>query len=139
MPRVCHPNLLKLNEIEFMGFQMYQDTLHEALNRTVYGSGVQHKRIAAELDLTPSQLSRMVGPDNSLNFPFEKIPHLMEVTQNYIILDVMADLSGHELRPKEISPTELVGNLVDAIKQLPSQLEQVMGPVVEALKNGEKQ
>ena len=114
---------------------MYQDTLHEALNTTVYGSGVPQKVIAAELDLTASQLSRMVSIDDSLNFPYKKIPQLMKVTNNYLILEVMADLSGHELRPKEVSPTELVGRLVEVIENLPEQLGQVMGPVVEALKD----
>ena len=114
---------------------MYQEALHEALNRTVYGSGIAQKVIAAELDLTPSQLSRMVSSDTSLNFPFDKIARLMKTTNNYLILEVLADLSGHELRPKEISPTELVNDLVSAIKHLPGQLERAM----EAIQNDKRE
>ena len=110
-------------------FQMQRDAIHEALVRTVYGS-VAQKVIAAELDMSPSELSRRVSDNESLQFPFEKIPRLMEITGDYRILDTLADLSGREVRVKEINATELVGLVVRKIEELPDQLKAAMNAVI---------
>ncbi len=113
-------------------FHMEADALHEALNRTVYGNAVAQKVIAAELDLSPSELSRMVSRENSLRFPHERLARLMQVTRNYCYLEALAGLAGFELRPKEVSPTELVNDLIQAIQNMPEKI----GEALEAIKDG---
>ena len=94
-------------------FQAQRDKIQEALVRTVYGN-VPQKIIAAELDMSPSDLSRRVSANESLQFPFEKIPRLMEVTGDYRILDTLAELSGREVRIKEINLADVADRIVAA-------------------------
>ena len=115
---------------------MEADALHDALNRTIYSGAIAQKVIAADLDLSPSELSRMVSRENSLRFPHERLAKLMQITGNYCYLEVLAELSGFELRPKEISPTELVNDLIQAIQTMPDKIGEVIGPLVEAIQNG---
>ena len=109
---------------------MNRDHLHEAICRTVYGSALQLKLIAADLDMSSSHLSRMLSDHDTLKFPFEKIPALMRVTNDYRILDTLAELSGREVRIKEIDPTALVAMMVKTIDELPDRLHEAMAAVI---------
>ena len=111
---------------------MANKAISEALNRTVYGSGVALKNIAAELDMSSSELSRRVSENGSIYFPLEKLPRLMAVTGDYSILDVIAEHAGREVKMKEVSPTQLVEDVKALIEALPGKL----GEAMEAIQNG---
>ena len=93
---------------------MSRDQLHEAICRTVYGCVLAAKVIAADLDMSSSHLSRMLSDHDALKFPFEKIPALMRITNNYLILDTLAELSGREVRLKEINLADVADRIVAA-------------------------
>jgi DNA-directed RNA polymerase specialized sigma subunit len=100
--------------------------LNDAINKTVYGSGLTLKEIAHALDYSPSDLSRRCNYSDSIQFPLEKLPKLMQVTGNYLILEVLAELAGFDLKPKEKSPTALTAEVVEAINELPEKIRRVV-------------
>lgn len=54
----------------------------ECVTASVYGCGRQFKAVAADLDLSPSKLSRMLAdnPDDHINFPLPRFADLVEAT-----------------------------------------------------------
>lgn len=54
----------------------------ECVTASVYGCGRQFKALAADLDYSPSKLSRMLAdnPDDPINFPLHRLPDLIEAT-----------------------------------------------------------
>ncbi len=112
---------------------MEQARLHEALNRTIYGNGIPLKVFAEALDVSISELSRMLSSENSLRFPHDGVITVMSLAHDYCYLDVMADIAGREVRHKEVSPTEMVRELVKSIEEMPDRIGIVMKPLVEAL------
>lgn len=57
-------------------------TFKDALRSSVYGCGRQFGHIAADLDLSPSRLSRMLAdnPDDKLNFPIDLLERIIVAT-----------------------------------------------------------
>ena len=87
-------------------------TIQDALIKTVYSSGKQQKEIASELGMSPSELSRMCSADegNRIKFPLEKLPALIKATGNLVILEVIADEVGAEVREKSGSMEQRIDN-----------------------------
>lgn len=58
-------------------------TMREAINLCINTSGKQVKEIAADLNIKPEHLYRMISTsDDPRHFPPEKLPRLMEVCGN---------------------------------------------------------
>ncbi len=112
-------------KMSLTGFNM----IHDALNKTVYGSGKSLKEIAYELDYSPSELSRRCNHAEKIVFPLDKVPDLMRITGNYTILKVLANQSGYELKEKEISLAEIgleIHNASNAISQSMNSIAELM-------------
>lgn len=56
----------------------------ECVQASESGCGRQHKAIAADLDMSPSELSRKLAnnPDDPLNFPLRLFPALLRSTRD---------------------------------------------------------
>lgn len=54
----------------------------DVVRTSVYGCGRQFKAVAADLDVSPSLLSRMLAdnPDDPRNFPLDRLPDLVIAT-----------------------------------------------------------
>lgn len=54
----------------------------DCIRASVYGCGRAFKVIAADLDYSPSKLSRMLAdnPDDRIHFPADRLPDLVEAT-----------------------------------------------------------
>jgi hypothetical protein len=57
-------------------------TFRDVVVASVHGCGRQLKAIAADLDMSPSELSRKLAdnPKDLVHFPYEKLPALIEAT-----------------------------------------------------------
>jgi hypothetical protein len=57
-------------------------TFADVVRASVYGCGRQLKAIAADLDMSPSELSRKLAdnPNDKVYFPYEKLPALIAAT-----------------------------------------------------------
>ena len=57
-------------------------TFRDVVTASVYGCGRQLKAIAADLDMSPSELSRKLSdnPKDPVHFPYQKLPALIEAT-----------------------------------------------------------
>lgn len=62
-------------------FPHYRDVIRAA----VYGCGRPFKHVAADLDMTPSKLSRMLAdnPNDPIHFPLDRLPELVEATADH--------------------------------------------------------
>lgn len=76
---------MKQVELNFEGgltdqFPLFRDCIRSA----VYGCGRQFKAVAADLDMSPSKLSRMLAdnPNDTLNFPLDLLPSLIDATKD---------------------------------------------------------
>ena len=70
-------------ELSFEGGLLDQfPEFNACVRASVYGCGRQFKAIAADLDYSPSLLSRMLAdnPDDPRNFPVDRLPDLVEAT-----------------------------------------------------------
>ena len=56
------------------------DTLKEVINHVVYSCGKPAKHIAAELDMSPPELTQILAGTDGRRFPVEKLPDLIRVT-----------------------------------------------------------
>lgn len=57
----------------------------DAVRSSVYACGKQLKAVAADLDLSPSMLSRMLNTsDPSVNFPAHRLPELIAATGSLV-------------------------------------------------------
>lgn len=55
---------------------------HDCVRASVYGCGRQFKAIAADLDMSPSELSRKLAdnPNDPVHFPMKRLPELVRAT-----------------------------------------------------------
>lgn len=56
----------------------------DCLKASVYGCGRAFKAVAADLDMSASELSRKLAqnPNDPVNFPAQRLPELMQATKN---------------------------------------------------------
>ena len=81
-------------------FDRKHTTFHEAIRASVYGCGRQLKYIAADLDMSPAELSRKLSdnPNDPVHFPAHRLPDLMRATGDLTPLYWLVD---EFLRPQE--------------------------------------
>ena len=70
-------------ELDFEGglTERYPE-FRDLVRASVYGCGRPLKAVAADLDYSPSRLSRMLAdnPDDPINFPLDRLPDLLQAT-----------------------------------------------------------
>lgn len=80
---------MKQIEINFEGGLLDKyGSFREAVIENVYGSHRQLKAIAADLDMSPSELSRKLkdNPNDNVEFPLNRFDELLETSDNFIAL-----------------------------------------------------
>ncbi|MCP1675476.1 hypothetical protein J2T57_002626 [Natronocella acetinitrilica] len=115
----------KQMELSFEGglldqFPQYRDVVRAA----VYGCGRQFKAIAADLDMSPSLLSRMLAdnPDDNRNFPLDRLPELIGATQDrrpvYWLVERFLEDPKRRKRQAADTLCELLPRIEQALKEL---------------------
>jgi len=99
-------------------FPLFRDVVKAA----VYGCGRQFKAVAADLDMTSSELSRKLGdnPNDPVHFPLHLLPELIRATgdKRPIYWLVESFLEDEELKRKRS-----VAQLADMLPQLQALLK----------------
>lgn len=97
-------------------------TIREAIHATATANGSM-KTLAAELDWSPSELSRRttLGDDNALSFPADdRLVKIQRLTGDHSILLTMAEALGYEVRPKQ----DRLPEILDQIQRKQSELSE---------------
>lgn len=101
-------------------------TLREAIHHTATASGIPMKAVAADLDLSPSELSmRTTLGEDGRAFPADKLIRLQELTGDVSILLTMADRLGYEIRPKRDRLPEMIASTGQQVAELIRTFEQM--------------
>jgi hypothetical protein len=102
------------------------DTLKEVINHVVYASGRQLKYIAAELGMSPSQLSMILAGADGRNFPAEKIPDLIRATapKGHLIIHWLIE---QFLAPKEDRQAAALAAVEQMLPDLQQALAELKG------------
>lgn len=72
-------------ELDFEGGLLQQfPEFMDCVRASVHGCGRQFKAIAADLDMSPSELSRKLAdnPNDQVHFPLQELPRLIEATRD---------------------------------------------------------
>lgn len=103
-------------------------TVREAIHHTATASGVPMKALAADLDLSPSNLSmRTTLGTDGIPFPADdRLVLLQKLTGDCSILSTMAASLGFELHPLQERLPELVAQLVAEHKRLSESVQLVL-------------
>ena len=88
--------------------------LLDAFRDTVCSYSKGQKSLAVDLDYSFSNWSQICGKPE--RFPLLKLPALMRITENLECLEVLADLFGYRLVPKELAVRDLVQTLASKLK-----------------------
>ncbi|MDN5939068.1 MAG: hypothetical protein L0H83_10455, partial [Salinisphaera sp.] len=97
---------------------------NDCVRASVYGCGRAFKAVAADLDYSPSLLSRMLAdnPDDPRNFPVDRLPDLIAVTADKrpVLWRVEKFLEDAEARRKQAldSLASMLPQINAALKQL---------------------
>lgn len=70
-------------ELSFSGGLLQQfPVFKDVIRASVYSCGRPFKHVAADLEMSPSKLSRMLAdnPNDPINFPVDRLPELIEST-----------------------------------------------------------
>lgn len=100
------------------------DTLKEVITHVVYSCGKPAKHIAADLDMSPPELTQILAGSDGRRFPAEKLPDLIRVTapKGHLIIYWLVDqfLSDEETRRgRALSAVEaMLPTLLRAVEDL---------------------
>lgn len=102
------------------------DTFKEVINHAVYSCGRQMKYIAAELEMSPPQLSMILSGADGRNFPAEKIPDLIQACgpKGHLIVHWLID---QFLAPKEDRRTAALAQVEALLPEIQKALEDLKG------------
>jgi regulatory protein CII len=103
-------------------------TVREAIHATATGVPSM-KGLAAELDMSPSELSHRttLGGESSKPFPADdNLVRLQRATGDFSVLATMANLCGFELRPKEERMPDVVTELAATLTRMMPAMQMVM-------------
>ena len=102
--------------------------IREAIHHTATASGVPMKSLAADLDLSPSNLSmRTTLGTDGIPFPADdRLIKLQQLTGDHSILSTMDEALGYELHPKQERLPELVASLIAEHKRLNESVQLVL-------------
>jgi hypothetical protein len=96
----------------------------DVVKASVYGCGRQLKAVAADLDMTSSELSRKLGdnPNDPVNFPLNLLPDLIRATGDKSPLYWLVESF---LENPEIKRQRAVAQLADMLPQLQALMKAV--------------
>lgn len=105
-----------------LDFDAKKETFKECVTRVSYGCGKQLKYIAAELDMSPAELSRKLAdnPNDPVHFPLDKLPELINATGG---LEIIYWLVNEFLRSKEREKEQAISQLMEILPRLKPLLE----------------
>ena len=95
----------------------------DCLKASVYGCGRQFKAIAADLDMSASELSRKLAnnPSDNVNFPAKLLPELLASTKD---LSPLYWLLERFVEQPEAKRRRALDQLVEFSRQLPELLKK---------------
>lgn len=107
-----------------LDFTPKKEEFMECVRRTVYGSGRSLKYIAAEIDMTPTELSRKLAdnPNDPVHFPLDKLPDIIRAAKG---ADIIYWLVNEFLRDKEKEKERALGQIVDMLPRLKSLIAAI--------------
>jgi len=100
------------------------DTMKEVITHVVYSCGKPAKHIAADLDMSPPELTQILSGSDGRRFPAEKLPDLIRTTAptGHLIIYWLVDqfLSDEETRRgRALSAVEaMLPTLLRAVEDL---------------------
>lgn len=94
----------------------------DALTHTIYGTGKKQGEIAAALNRSPSELSRMCNhPDdeNRRAFDIRDVERLMQFTADISLLETWAARLGYEVIPNDegVKITEKMDEVIEVLQR----------------------
>ena len=94
----------------------------DVVKASVYGCGRQLKAVAADLDMTSSELSRKLGdnPNDPANFPLHLLPDLIQATSDKRPIYWLVETFLEDAATKR---TRAVSQLADLLPQLQALLK----------------
>lgn len=100
----------------------------DCVRASVYGCGRPFQKIAGDLDMRPSELSRKLAdnPNDNVHFPVERLADLVRATGD---LRPVYWLAETFLETQEAKEARVIGEIERAIKAIPTLAERL-----EALK-----
>lgn len=100
-------------------------SLHEAIRHSVYGSGRQMKHIAADLDMSPSELSRKLAgnPNDPVHFPAHRLDALIRATGDMTPIYYLIDQFLRPMEEARIREFESFKKRLPELRRLISILE----------------
>lgn len=106
-------------------FPEFKDVVRES----VYGCGKSFKVVAAELDMSSSELSRKLNdnPTDNVNFPLHKLPDLLQATGDLRPLYWLIESFLEDPHAKKQRMVEEASGLVKRLTQLLSQVDVEAG------------
>ena len=117
---------MKQIELDYRGSLLHQyPDFMDAVRASVHGCGAPHKNIAADLDMSNSELSRRLAenPNDTLRFPLALLPQLLAATGDYTPLYWLCERFLQDAEARK--------------KQAVSDLIRIMPQLHEILKNAE--
>lgn len=112
-------------------------TLREAIHSTATSGGVPMKSLAADLDLSPSNLSqRTTLGEEGIPFPADdRLIRIQQLTGDHSILATMADALGYELKPKTDRYPEMLQHVASSLDHLTKEFSQLrlMVPLADSV------
>lgn len=105
-------------------FTPKKETFKECVHRVVYSCGKPLKYIAAELDMSPAELSRKLAdnPNDPVHFPAHRLPDLVAATGG---LEIIYWLINEFLRDKDKEREQAVSQLMEMLPKLRPLLDMI--------------
>ncbi|HRU09750.1 MAG TPA: hypothetical protein P5144_10280 [Thermoanaerobaculia bacterium] len=117
-------------------------TLREAIHATATSGGIPMKALAADLDLSPSNLSqRTTLGEDGIPFPADdRLIRIQQLTGDHSILATMAEALGYELRPRQDRLPDILQDIQATQKELNRKVEQLVItiPFADAVRSSRK-
>lgn len=110
-------------------FPEFRDVVHGS----VYGCGRAFKAVAADLDMSPSELSRKLAnnPNDPVHFPLDRLPELLRATGDlrpvYWLIETF-------LEAPDVKQGRLVAEAAEMMKRLSVLLEHLPQPPLERVR-----
>lgn len=107
------------------------------MHSTAYDSPMSLGDIASDMDVSITKLSRWLNIHDTLRFPADMISIFMEVTNDYQILDALAEPS-REVRLKEINLADVADRIVAAHEATAKEYAELVTAIKALDGNGKK-
>ena len=110
---------MKQVELDFEGGLLDQfPEWNDMVKASVYGCGRQFKAIAADLDMSVSELSRKLNDTADVHFPLKRLPELIEVTGDNRLIYWLIEKFLEDKEAKQKRAIEEIASLLPKLQQL---------------------